>query len=103
MKLNICFTGVGEGGGHRLDNRQVFAVERRNALREHLDVLGIGTAIYYPVPLHMQVCFSDLGYSEGAFPVTERLCKEVLSVPVFPELGEERRSLVVEAVGEFFG
>jgi dTDP-4-amino-4,6-dideoxygalactose transaminase len=51
----------------------------------------------------MQVCFSDLGYSEGAFPVTERLCKEVLSVPVFPELGEERRSLVVEAVGEFFG
>ena len=92
-----------EDGNTHVYNQFTIKVEQRDALREHLCTQGIGTAVYYPVPLHVQECFSDLGYSEGAFPVTERLCKEVLSIPVFPELGEERRSLVVEAIGQFFG
>ena len=71
---------------------------RREALREHLKEKRIGTSIYYPLPLHLQECFKELGYNEGALPVSERGSKEVLSLPVFPELAEEQQDYVVKQI-----
>jgi dTDP-4-amino-4,6-dideoxygalactose transaminase len=75
---------------------------RRDALREFLTEQGVGNSVYYPVPLHLQECFAHLGYREGQFPESERACREVLSLPVFPELAEEQRAYVAEMVRTFF-
>lgn len=84
-------------------NQYTVRARDRDALREHLADRGIGSAVYYPAPLHLQPCFRELGYARGDFPVAERLCGEVLSLPVFPELGEDRARRVAEAVREFYG
>lgn len=84
-------------------NQYTIRADRRDQLRGYLADRGIGSAIYYPVPLHLQPCFADLGYREGDFPVSEQLCREVLSLPVYPELGEDRAAQVAEAVRAFYG
>jgi len=76
--------------------------EARDALREHLAERGVGTAVYYPVPLHEQPCFRDLGARRGDFPQAERAAAEVLSLPVYPELTEEQREYVVDCMAEFY-
>jgi dTDP-4-amino-4,6-dideoxygalactose transaminase len=76
---------------------------RRDALREHLTAAGVGSSVYYPVPLHLQECFAYLGYREGQFPESERACREVLSIPVYPELTEAQLGYVAETVRGFFG
>jgi dTDP-4-amino-4,6-dideoxygalactose transaminase len=78
------------------------AGDRRDALRDHLQDRGVGSGIYYPVPLHLQACFAHLGYGEGAFPESERACREVLSLPVYPELDEAQREHVARQVRAFF-
>jgi dTDP-4-amino-4,6-dideoxygalactose transaminase len=84
-------------------NQFTLRAERRDDLQAHLKRQGIGSAVYYPEPLHLQPCFASLGYRRGDFPVSEALCQEVLSLPIFPELGEERLVRVAEAVRGFYG
>lgn len=76
---------------------------KRDALQAHLKSLGIGCAVYYPIPLHEQPCFAYLGHRKGQFPETERICQEVLSLPVYPEMTEAMREEVAAAVLGFFG
>jgi dTDP-4-amino-4,6-dideoxygalactose transaminase len=83
-------------------NQYTIRTERRDALQSHLTSKGIGTAIYYPIPLHLQQCFAYLGYKAGAFPESERASKEVLSLPVYPELTTVQQDEVIEAVRSFF-
>jgi len=74
---------------------------RREALRQHLTAAGIGTDLIYPVPLHLQGCFSALGYGKGSFPVAERVAETCLSLPIFAELTDSQVALVVDAVNRF--
>jgi dTDP-4-amino-4,6-dideoxygalactose transaminase len=76
---------------------------KRDALMAHLKEHGVGAAIYYPLSLHQQQCFEHLGYREGQFPHSERAAKEVLSIPVFPELTGSERNYVAETIRGFFG
>jgi dTDP-4-amino-4,6-dideoxygalactose transaminase len=76
---------------------------KRDALRDHLTAAGIGSSIYYPLPMHLQECFAYLGCREGQFPESERAAREVLSLPVFPELAEAQLAYVAATVRGFFG
>jgi dTDP-4-amino-4,6-dideoxygalactose transaminase len=75
----------------------------RDRLRAHLAYKGVATDTIYPIPLHLQPCFADLGYKAGAFPVAEEACKTVLSLPVFPELTDAEIDYVIESINEFEG
>ena len=84
-------------------NQYTIRVPRRDALQAFLKDRGIGTAIYYPLPLHRQPCFAYLGYREGQCPESERAAAEVLSLPIFPELMQAQLEEVVAGVRAFFG
>lgn len=84
-------------------NQYTIRVERRDELQAHLKARGIGSAIYYPLPLHLQQCFAYLGYSKGSIPEAERASAEVLSLPIFPELTQPQLEEVAAAVKEFYG
>ena len=75
---------------------------RRDELRKFLAARGIGTEVYYPTPLHLQPVFSYLEYKEGDLPKSESAAKEVLALPMFPELTEEEQKLAVAGIAEFY-
>ncbi len=86
--------------GH-IYNQYVIRTSRRDALQAHLAEQKIATAIYYPVPLHRQECFAHLGYQDGSLPVSENASREVLALPIFAGLGEERQARIIDAVIRF--
>jgi len=79
-------------------NQYVIRVPNRDRVKQHLSDAGIGSAVYYPLGLHLQECFRALGYREGSLPETERASREVLALPVYPELREEQVRYVAEQV-----
>ena len=82
-------------------HQYVIRSQDRDALRAHLQTLGIATAIYYPVPLHQQACFAGLRYPEGSLPAAEKASEEVLALPNFPGLGAARQGRIIDSVIRF--
>lgn len=88
---------IGEGNWS-IYNQYVVRVPDRDAVKQNLAARGVGSAVYYPMPLHLQECFNYLGYRAGDLPESERACREVLALPVYPELAEEQVRYVAEVL-----
>jgi dTDP-4-amino-4,6-dideoxygalactose transaminase len=89
-------------GEEHVFHQYVIRAERRDQLRETLAEAGVGTQVYYPVPLHRQPCFADLGLRDGQFPEAERACRECLALPIYPELSSDQLDYVVDVIGGFY-
>ncbi len=83
-------------------NYFVVSVPRRDELAAHLTGRGVGNALYYPEPLHLQPCFAGLGYGEGDFPVAEAACRRVIALPMYPQLTEADQDYVIETILNFY-
>ena len=90
-------------GGRHVYHQYVVRAQRRDELQKFLEARGVTTRVYYPLPLHLQHCFADLGYKKGDFPIAEKLSEEVLALPMFPELLPEEQERVVQEIAEFYG
>ena len=80
----------------------VIQLDARDALMRHLEALGMGSRVHYPIPIHLQPCAAGLGYQAGDFPVTERLARNMLSLPIYPELGDDEIDHVIASARSFF-
>ncbi len=100
--LNRVTLPATKTGNFHVYNQYTVRVSKRDELRTHLKEKGVGTEIYYPLPMHLQQCYQDLGYRKGAFPVSERAAEEVLSLPIYAELTDAQLTYVVEMIADFF-
>lgn len=97
----VAFTPTPPAAFHHVYNQFTIRCSFRDELKEFLKQAGVPTEIYYPLCLHLQTAFAYLGHAKGAFPVAEIASKEVLSLPVFPELSDARQDMVISAIVEF--
>ena len=110
LRYSEAFAGIApirvptvEAENEHIFHQYTLRVERRDALVEHLKGHGIGCAVYYPLPLHLQPCFADLGYRAGSLPETEAASNEVVSLPIYPELSSAAQQAVIDAIRGFYG
>jgi dTDP-4-amino-4,6-dideoxygalactose transaminase len=89
-------------GNEHVFNQYTVRVQQRDELRAYLKDRGVGTEIYYPVPMHLQACYRDLGYRQGSFPISEQAAEEVFSLPIYAELTEAQLTYVVEMIAAFY-
>jgi len=87
---------------YHIYHQYVIKAKKRDELQNFLKEKGIGTAIYYPLPLHLQKCFSYLGYKDGDFPAAEKAAREVLALPIYPELSSAQQDFVVSSIAKFY-
>jgi dTDP-4-amino-4,6-dideoxygalactose transaminase len=90
-----------DAGNVHVYNQFTIRVQRRDELRAFLKEKGIGTEVYYPIPLHLQGCYRELGYQKGSFPVSEQASEEVLALPIYAELTEDQQAHVVQTIADF--
>ena len=95
-------TPLATAGYRHIFNQYVVRVQRRDELKARLAEHGIGSEIYYPVPLHLQACFAYLEYRAGDFPHSEQAARETLALPIYPELEEAQMAHVVATVADFY-
>jgi dTDP-4-amino-4,6-dideoxygalactose transaminase len=81
----------------------VIRIPKRDEVTDHLKKNNIGFGIYYPLPMHLQECFAHLGYKEGDLPKSEKAAKEVLALPIYPELTDEMKDYVADTILAFLG
>lgn len=97
----VTLPSTGAGNFH-VYNQYTVRVPHRDELRSFLKEKGVGSEVYYPLPMHLQNCYQILGYRKGSFPVSERAAEEVLSLPIYAELTEDQQAYVVEQIKLFF-
>jgi dTDP-4-amino-4,6-dideoxygalactose transaminase len=93
---------VTQQGNFHVYNQYTVRVSRRDDLRAYLKEQGVGTEIYYPLPMHLQNCYKDLGHTKGSFPISEQVAEQVLSLPIYAELSEAQLTYVVDSIAGFY-
>ncbi|MCG1021563.1 DegT/DnrJ/EryC1/StrS family aminotransferase [Sutcliffiella horikoshii] len=100
--IESIVTPIEKEGNHHVFHQYTLRVERRDELQAFLKENGVASMVYYPLPLHVQPVFSDLGYQKGDFPHSEKAAEEALSLPMYPELKLEQQEYVVKVIREFY-
>ncbi|TKS61607.1 MAG: transcriptional regulator [Nitrospira sp.] len=89
-------------GNFHVYNQYTIRASRRDDLRSYLKDKGVGTEIYYPIPMHLQNCYKNLGHKKGSFPISEQAAEQVLSLPIYAELSDSHLTYVVDTIAEFY-
>lgn len=97
-----CVLPIESGYGRHIYHLFMIRTARRDDLALFLSNRGIGSEIYYPIPLHLQECFKEMHFKPGDFPISEKAAKETLALPIYPELTEEMLATIVSSIGEFY-